>query len=193
MKPLISLHHAVFSRLEAAAPFLIPTLARVIFLGTLFVYYWNSAMTKFGDGVAGLLRPSDGAYIQIFPKAVEAAGYDTSQLGAFHWLVVLAGTWAEVILPILIVVGLFTRLAALGMIGFIVVQSVVDVTGHGLAAADIGAWFDGMPSALILDQRAFWVFLLTVLVLRGAGALSLDRLLAGRGADTQPARTAGQT
>ncbi len=187
MNALVSLHHAVFSRLEAAAPFLIPTLARVIFLGTLFVYYWNSAMTKFGDGIAGLVVPSSGAYIQIFPKAVEAAGYDFSQLDTFHWLVVLAGTWAEVILPILIVIGLFTRLAALGMIGFIVVQSVVDITGHGLAAADIGRWFDGMPSALIVDQRAFWVFLLLVLVLRGAGALSLDRVLAGRRGNPQPA------
>ena len=193
MTPLISLHHALFSRLEATAPFLIPTLARVVFLGTLFVYYWNSAMTKFGDGITGLLFPSDGAYIQIFPKAVEAAGYDVSQLGVFHWLVVLAGTWAEVILPILIVIGLFTRLAALGMIGFIVVQSIVDITGHGLGAADIGGWFDVTPSALILDQRAFWIFLLAVLVLRGAGALSVDRLLSGNRTVAQGARTASET
>lgn len=193
MTPLISLHHALFSRFEATAPFLIPTLARVVFLGTLFVYYWNSAMTKFGDGIAGLLFPSDGAYIQIFPKAVEAAGYDVSQLGVFHWIVVLAGTWAEVILPILIVIGLFTRLAALGMIGFVVVQSIVDITGHGLGAADIGGWFDVTPSALILDQRAFWIFLLAVLVLRGAGALSVDRLLSGNRTAAQGARTASET
>jgi putative oxidoreductase len=68
------------------------------------------------------------------------------------------------------------------MIGFIGVQSWVDVTGHNLGAADIGAWFDRLPSALILDQRAFWVFLLIVLVLRGAGPISADRLLA-RSAD----------
>jgi putative oxidoreductase len=178
MTALISLHHALFARLEAAAPFLIPTLARVIFAGTLFVYYWNSALTKFGDGIGGLFQPSAGAYIQIFPKAFEAAGYDASQLSAFHWLVAVAGTWAEVLLPILIVIGLFTRLAALGMIGFVIVQSVVDITGHGIGAADIGAWFDGLPSALILDQRAFWLFLLLVLVLRGGGPLSVDRLLA---------------
>lgn len=177
MTALISLHNAIFSRLESLAPFLIPTLARIIFAGALLVYYWNSALTKFGDGILGLVQPSAGAYIQIFPKAVEAAGYDVSQLSAFHTLVVLAGTYAEIILPLLIVIGLFTRLAALGMIGFVIVQSVVDITGHGLGAADIGAWFDGLPSALILDQRAFWLFLLLVLVLRGGGALSVDRLL----------------
>lgn len=177
MIALANLYSAIFTRIEALAPFLIPTLARVVFAGTLFVYYWNSALTKFGEGAAGLFQPSAGAYIQIFPKAVEAAGYDVSQLSAFHTLVVIAGTWAELLLPILIVVGLLTRLAALGMIGFVIVQSIVDITGHGLGAADIGAWFDGLPSALIVDQRAFWLFLLLVLVLRGAGPLSLDRLL----------------
>ena len=180
MKMLVSLHNAVFGALEKTAPFVLPTLARVIFLGTLFVYYWNSALTKFGDGLFGFIFPSDGAYIQIFPKAVEAAGYDTSQLGFFHWLVVLAGTYAEILLPILIVIGLFTRLAALGMIGFIIVQSAVDITGHGLSASDIGRWFDGLPSSLILDQRAYWIFLLIVLVLKGAGALSVDRILSMR-------------
>lgn len=178
MKRLLDLHATVFGRLEAAAPWAIPTLARAVFVATLFVYYWNSALTKLGDGAFGILSPSAGAYIQIFPKAFEAAGYDVSQLGILHWAVVVAGTVAEIALPVMIALGLFTRLAALGMIGFVAVQSFVDITGHGLGAADIGAWFDGMPSSLILDQRAFWVFLLVVLVLRGAGPLSLDRLLA---------------
>ncbi len=44
---------------------------------------------------------------------MEAVGYDVSQLGIFHWLVVTAGTLAEFILPLLIVIGLLTRLAAL--------------------------------------------------------------------------------
>ncbi len=161
---------------DVAGPHL-PLLARLIFAGTLLVYYLKSGMTKLGDGVLGLFRPSDGAYIQIFPKAMEAAGYDSSQLGVFHWVVALAGTWAEFILPVLIVLGLFTRLAALGMIGFVAVQSIVDITGHGLGGKDIGTWFDGNPSALIVDQRAFWVFVLLVLVVKGAGMLSLDRAL----------------
>jgi putative oxidoreductase len=179
MNTLVAAHGAVFSRIEALAPALVPTLARLIFAGVLFVYYWNSALTKVGDGIFGLFRPSSGAYIQIFPRTVEAAGYDFSQLGVFHWAVVVAGTWAEFLLPVLIVLGLFTRVAALGMIGFVAVQSWVDITGHGLGAADIGRWLDGNPSSLIADQRAFWVFLLLVLVLRGAGPLSVDRLLQG--------------
>ena len=177
MTRLIAVHDMIFDAIQRAGDWITPTLARLIFAGVLFVYYWNSATTKVGEGFLGIFRPDAGAYIQIFPRAVEAVSYDVSQLGVFHWLVVLAGTWAEFILPLLIVVGFLTRLAALGMIGFIVVQSVVDITGHGLAATDIGAWFDGLPSALILDQRAFWVFLLIVLVVRGAGPVSVDRLL----------------
>jgi putative oxidoreductase len=174
---MLTVYAKITDLLESLSPWLTPTLARALFAAVLLVYYWNSARTKLGDGVLGFLFPSDGAYIQIFPKAVEAAGYDTSQLGVFHWAVALAGTWAEFILPALIVLGLFTRLAALGMIGFVVVQSWVDITGHGLAAADIGAWFDRDASALILDQRAFWVFVLGYLVLRGAGPISVDTLL----------------
>ncbi|MEM6306696.1 MAG: DoxX family protein, partial [Pseudomonadota bacterium] len=88
--------------------------------------------------------------------------------------------WAEFILPALVILGLFTRLAALGMIGFVFVQSYVDVTGHGVQGADLGAWFDGASGSLIMDQRAFWIFLCIVLVIKGAGAVSIDHLLGKR-------------
>ena len=158
---------------------LLPTLARLVFAGVLLMYYWNSGLTKLGDGILGFLQPSAGAYVQIFPKAMEAVGYDTSQLTLFHWAVVTGGTIAEFVLPLLIVIGLFTRLAAVGMIGFIVVQSLTDLFGHGGIAHEgtLGAWFDRMSDALILDQRAFWVLCLLILVLKGAGAVSVDRLI----------------
>lgn len=188
---LTSLHHTVFGTLERATVPVMTTLARFLFAAVLLFYYWNSALTKVGDGVLGIFSPSSGAYIQIFPKAVEAAGYDTSQLSIFHTLVVLGGTWAEFILPLLIVAGLFTRLAALGMIGFIAVQSWVDLFGHGgLENGTLGAWFDRLPDALILDQRAFWVFVLLYLVFRGGGPLSVDRAISGASGDPVGARAA---
>lgn len=184
MSFLISLHTAVFSAVERAGTWLYPMLARFVFAATLLVYYWNSGLTKLGDGLFGLVRPSVGAYAQIFPKQMEAVTYDVSQLSIFHWLVVLAGTWAEFILPALIVIGLFTRLAALGMIGFVMLQSLTDIYGHGMTdAATIGAWFDRFPDGVILDQRLFWVFLLGYLVVRGAGAVSADALLRRRHAE----------
>ena len=113
---------------------------------------------------------------------MEAVGYDTDQIGIVPKLFVLAGTWAEFLLPALIVVGLFTRLAALGMIGFVALQSLTDLYGHGGWGDPkvLGAWFDRFPDSIIMDQRAFWVFLLLVLVIKGAGPLSLDRALQGR-------------
>ena len=152
MASLISAYRGITTRLEAA-DWLLPTLARLVFAGVLLVYFLNSGLTKLGDGFAGIFAPSDGAYVQMFPKAMEAAGYDSSALSFFHYLVALAGTWAEFILPVLSVLGLFTRLAALGMIGFVAVQSLTDVYGHGAAW---GAWFDRFSDAVIVDQRAMW-------------------------------------
>ena len=110
---------------------------------------------------------------------MENVGYDPSALGLWHWAVVTAGTWAEFILPLTILIGLFTRFSALGMIGFIVVQSLTDLYGHGLSgdAKFIGGWFDRIPDAMLMDQRLLWIFPLIVLVIKGAGALSVDRAL----------------
>ena len=181
MTALVSLHDRIFRWLETnLAPILIPTLARVVFVAVLFVYFWNSGLTKLGDGFFGFLSPGFGAYGQILPRIFEASGYDLSQIGLVPRLIVLAGTWAEFILPVAIAIGALTRLAALGMIGFVVVQSYVDIVGHGVSQNDIGAWFDATAGSLILDQRAFWVFLLVVIVLRGAGPVSVDALVRRR-------------
>jgi len=181
MQALVSLYKSVFDRLDRAGAWLLPLLARLTFAATLLVYFWASALTKLGEGALGLLRPSTGAYAQIFPRQLEAAGYDASQLTPLHDLVVLAGTWAEFLLPALIVAGLFTRLAALGMIGFVALQSLTDVYGHGQTdPATLGAWFDRLPDGVILDQRLFWVFTLSYLAIKGAGALSLDAAIRAR-------------
>lgn len=182
IRTLIDTHESLADRLSGAAPWLIPTLARLVFAAVLLVYFWTSAGTKIEGSI---FSPSAGAFGQIFPKAAEAALWDVSQLNILQRLVILAGTVAEYVLPALIVLGLLTRIAAIGMIGFIIVQTLVDVTGHGAA---LGAWFDNAPA--LIDQRTMWAFLLLVLVIRGAGPLSLDALFSrvtGRGARSAPA------
>jgi putative oxidoreductase len=157
MTAITNLYNSIMGLvLKALGDWFLPTFARFSFAAVLLMYFWNSAKTKLGDGIFGFLSPSDNAYIQMFPKTVEALGYDTSQLGAFHWLVAVGGTVAEFILPALIIIGLFTRLAA---------------------GKDIGAWFDGPSNALILDQRLMWVVLFAILIVKGAGPLSVDRML----------------
>jgi putative oxidoreductase len=166
---MIALYDRTTHALNASADSILPTLARFVFAATLMFYFWNSGLTKF-DGTP--FSPGVGGYAQVFPKAMEAVGYDISQMSIFHWAVVVAGTLAEFILPLLIV-------AAFGMIGFVIVQSLTDLYGHGGIAhtETLGAWFDGLPTGTILDQRAFWMVVLVTLVLKGAGPLSLDRLL----------------
>lgn len=174
--PLLSTYRRAADALDLAAPALLPLLARFTFAAVLLRYFWSSAGTK----LDGILTPSLGAYAQIFPRQMEAVGYDVSQFGALHWLVVMAGAYAEYLLPLLIVIGLFTRLAALGMIGFTLVQSLTDIIGHHADATTIGAWFDRGSDALILDQRALWMVLFGTLVTLGAGALSVDGVLRKR-------------
>ncbi len=169
MTALISFHNSILGRLDRSSEMLTPTLARLVFAAVLLVYYWNSAMLKI-DG--SIFTPSAGAFGQIFPKAAEAVLYDVTQMNIFQRIVIFLGTVAEFVLPALIVIGLLTRLSALAMIAFIWVQTLVDVTGHGVA---LGGLFDN--AVTLMDQRTMWTFLLLVLVINGAGPLSADRVL----------------
>ena len=82
-------------------------------------------MTK----LEGVFSPTIGAYYQILPSVTEAADYDPEAISIFFTPIVLLGSWAEFILPALLLIGLFTRGAALAMIGFIFVQSLTDIWG----------------------------------------------------------------
>ncbi|PLS20357.1 DoxX family protein [Neptunicoccus cionae] len=186
MTAALSLYNSIMdSVLRAVEGWLLPSFARFAFAAVLLWYFWQSAFTKTGAGFFGFLSPTENAYIQIFPKSFEAAGYDITQMGTFEWLVAVAGTSAEILLPFLILIGLFTRLAALGMIGFVAVQTIVDVYGHGISGNTLGAWFDGPSDSLILDQRLMWMVLFAVLFVKGAGPFSVDRIL------TQVTKTKG--
>jgi putative oxidoreductase len=66
----------------------------------------------------------------------------------------------EIILPILLFVGLFTRFAALGLIGMAVVIQLV------------------YPTEFLLHGQ--WIALLILVLLVGPGRLSLDAILFGR-------------
>lgn len=76
----------------------------------------------------------------------------------------LAGTAGELVLPVLLALGLGGRFAALGL-------SVVNL----VAVASVPE----MPPAA-LQQHVFWGSLLAFLALWGAGAWSIDRLIADR-------------
>jgi Predicted membrane protein len=148
---------------------------RLLFASVLLRYFWSSALTKL-DGFGLSLN----AYAQIFPRQMEAAGYDVSALGPLAHVIVAAGTFAEILLPLLVVIGLFTRLSALAMIGFVIVMTLTDIIGHGVGQPTIGLPFDRFPDALIADQRLIWVWMLAILALTGGGYVSADRALSRR-------------
>jgi putative oxidoreductase len=175
---LKGLHDAVFDWIERTFGGWLPGLAaRFVFAAVLFFYFHNSWSTKVGAGFPGFLIVQDNAYYQIVPTAVDAVGGEIGKLSLLDHLVVYAGTYAELLLPILIVLGLFTRLAAIGMMGFIAVQTYVDIYALKVGPETVGAWFDNQSGSVIADQRTLWIFLLLTLVLKGSGALSLDGLL----------------
>lgn len=176
---LARLHNSVFGFFERLLDgWFLGLAARIVFSSVTLLFFWNSAKTKIG---ANILTPSTGAYAQIFPKKFEAAGYDADAMSALDTTIVLAGTYGEFILPALILIGLFTRISAVGMMGFIVVMSVVDINGHGLDAKSIGAMFDRIQDAVIADQRLLWMFPLVYLAIKGAGAVSLDGVFSRAG------------
>ena len=175
---MITLPNRLLAPLSKLDP-LLPLLARLTFAATLAGYFWASALTKLGPSP---WQPSTGAYAQILPRLFERVGYDASQLSLPQHLLVISGTWVEFLLPALLLIGLHTRAAALGMIGFIFVQNLTDLFGHGALSQPetLGAWFDRAPDSLILDQRAFWLLLLSILVIKAAGAASVDAWLTRR-------------
>ena len=168
MTALIQLHDRFFAWVQAKTHIILPTLARLIFAGVLFRYFWNSALTKLN----GLFSPSLNAYAQIFPKAMEASGYDPSALSGLQTLIVLLGTYAEFVLPVLIVSGPVHTPRRRWHDRFC--DCSIAHRRDRPWGRVAGAWFDGDAVSLILDQRAFWVFALIVLVIRGAGPFSLD-------------------
>lgn len=176
---LTRLHDHVFGFLERIGDgWLLGLITRFAFAAVLWAYFLNSARTKVGDGFLGFFSISPGAYYQIALPAVEAAGGDVDAVAVLPWgLIVAMGTYAEFVLPLLIVIGLFSRLAALGMIGFIAVQTFVDITVHQIGAEAIGGWFDRFPDSVIADQRLLWIVPLSVIILKGPGLLSVDALL----------------
>lgn len=74
------------------------------------------------------------------------------------WLAAHLATYAEHLFPLLLVLGLFTRLSALALLGMTMVIEVF-------------VYPDAWPTHLS------WAGLLLLLVAKGAGALSLDRVL----------------
>ena len=109
--------------------------------------FWRSARTKVEDG--SWLQMSDTT-VFLFR---EEYGMPYPEITG------LLATYAEHFLPILIVLGLFTRIGAAGLLGMtLVIQFFVYPE----------AWW---------QTHIIWVALAGMLIVRGGGMFSLDRLI----------------
>ena len=104
--------------------------------------FWNSAMTKLDDWNAALSLFSDEYKLPLLPPQIAATIAVSIELST----------------PVLLVLGLATRLAALVLLGMTL---VIEVFVYPLA------W----------PTHIQWAAMLLVLLCRGAGTASLDRLL----------------
>jgi putative oxidoreductase len=111
--------------------------------------FWRSGRTKVEDG--SLLTLSDTSFF-LFQE--EYAGVPLPPTLAAY-----LATWAEHLFPVLLVLGLATRLSALALAGMTLVIQIFVYPE---------AWW---------TVHALWLALALQLVTRGPGDLSLDRLL----------------
>lgn len=111
--------------------------------------FWRSGRTKVDEG--SWLSVSDTA---IFLFEEEYKGVPLPPEFAAYM-----ATYAEHLFPILLVIGLFTRLSALALLGMTMVIQIFVYPE---------AWW---------SVHMIWVALALVLILRGGGSLSLDQLL----------------
>jgi putative oxidoreductase len=111
--------------------------------------FWRSGRTKVDEG--SWLSVSDTA-IFLFEEEYKSVPLPP-EFAAYM------ATYAEHLFPVLLVVGLLTRLSALALLGMTMVIQVFVYPE---------AWW---------SVHMIWVALALVLILRGGGSLSLDQLL----------------
>jgi len=122
----------------------------------IFRVFWLSVQTKIiGWTIAGqhfkFWELTDNVFFQFWDYP---APLDSN-------FMIYAGTFAEFFLSIAILLGLFTRYAAIGLLGVTLVVQFVEPAGWWAA-------------------HVYWVLLLVYLVRQGGGLVSVDRVLAGK-------------
>jgi putative oxidoreductase len=121
---------------------------------TLANVFWTSGRTKVEEG--SLLTVSETALYQFADDPFNKLPLLPPEFAAH------LTTYAEHALPILLVLGLFTRLSALALLVMTLVIQIFIFPD---------AWW---------PVHSLWVALALVLIVRGGGGLSLDKILAGR-------------
>lgn len=153
------------ARLRVAGDYLWPLLLRLI----LFWEFWEAGITKLrGDNWFGNIPWAD--WQKGFPWPFSALSTD------LNWL---AATWGELVLSVMLLLGLFTRFAALSLI---VITAVATAAVHWPAEWNT---YSQLWSGYVITAKEFgnfklpllFVLMLLPLLFHGGGKISLDHLL----------------
>jgi|TARA_R100001244_G_scaffold6593_3_gene7804 putative oxidoreductase len=140
-------------RLSGAVPEGIALLFTRVALAGIF---WRSARTKVEEG--SFLTIRDTTFYQFSDAPFNQVPILNGDLGAY------VTTYMEHLLPILLLFGLATRLGALGVLGMTIVIQI-------FVFPEMAVWW---------QTHILWVALALVLIVRGGGLFSLDRLTGHR-------------
>lgn len=142
---------ASYDRAVAVISGRIPESLMLLFMRVVLAgIFWRSGQTKLAEG--SRFQISDSAYYLF---ETEYSGVPLPS----HFAAVMA-TVSEHLFPVLLVFGLFTRAAALALLGMTMVIQIFVYPD---------AWW---------TEHSLWVAMQLALIVRGAGAISLDHLLA---------------
>ena len=144
-----------YDRFVALVSSRIPEVLMLLFVRvTLAGIFWRSGRTKVDEG--SWLTVSENTIYQFGDDPFNKVPLLPSELAAH------LTTYAEHALPILLVLGLFTRLSAFALLGMTIVIQIFVFPE---------AWW---------QVHSLWVALALILIVRGGGGMSVDALLAGR-------------
>lgn len=162
---MMDLYDNLTARLRVSGDYLWPLALRLI----MFWEFWEAGMTKL-NGQNWFADIPWADWQKGFPWPFGALGPD------LNWL---AATWGELIFAVLILLGLFTRFAAVSLI---VITSVATAAVHWPAQwSSLGGLWEGYvitaDGAGNFKLPLLFVIILLPLVFHGGGKISLDHLL----------------
>ena len=149
LSAITSGHDAVVSRIVGRVPESAALLLTRLALGGVF---WRSGQTKV----------EEGTWFKLTDATRELFRTEYAGVPLPPDIAAVMANAAEHVLPVLLVLGLFTRLSALGLLGMtLVIQLFVYPD----------AWW---------PEHSLWAALALVLIVRGSGLIALDPLLVQR-------------
>lgn len=118
----------------------------------------------------GLFPLSVGAFYAYLPGAIGQVANGPPEFSLLQQIYVAVMVGMELLLPVLVIIGWHTRLAAT----LLALHQTLALALAQPWQETVGGAFDASPFDMVPDQLLLWLMLLAPLALFGAGPLSVD-------------------